>query len=159
MIASPTADIEDEGGRIDSTGGDDLVEHGMWAWVQAPIERREGTALVAGPHMRIDCLHLCFPLGHKRLSFFQHARPAGDVLFVQRFVEAWHWYDSQSPLFALDGKGWIRAPFFPGGVVERDVPVAGQVQGKESQRGRDARPAVGDDALFRLQAHSPCKCS
>ena len=58
MIASAAADIENERGRADSTSGDDLVEHTVWAWVQALIQRRKGTALVAGPHMPIDRLHL-----------------------------------------------------------------------------------------------------
>jgi hypothetical protein len=65
VIAS--ADIEDERGCIDSTGGGDLVKHGVRAWVQALIQRREGTSFVAGPHMRIDGLHLCFLLWHKRI--------------------------------------------------------------------------------------------
>src|SRR5258708_4675115 len=67
MIASAAADIENERGSVDSAGGGDLVEHSVRAWVQALIERREGTALVAGPHMCIDRLHLCFLLWHKRI--------------------------------------------------------------------------------------------
>jgi hypothetical protein len=67
MIASPTADIEDERGSADSTGGDDLVEHTVWAWVQALIQRREWASLVAGPHMRIDGFHLCLLLRHARM--------------------------------------------------------------------------------------------
>jgi len=81
MIASATTDIEEERGSADSTGGGDLVKHAVRAWLQALIERRERTSLVAGPHMRIDLLHLCFPLRHERLSFFQHAGYVGDVLY------------------------------------------------------------------------------
>src|SRR5258708_25794344 len=67
MIASAAADIEDQRGSVDSTGGDDLVEHAVRARAQALIERREGTSLVAGPHMRIDRLHLCSLLMHEHL--------------------------------------------------------------------------------------------
>ena len=67
VIASSATDIEDERGSADSTGGGDLVKHGVRAWVQALIERREGTSLVAGPHMGIDRLHLRFFLRHERI--------------------------------------------------------------------------------------------
>jgi hypothetical protein len=73
VIASAAADIEDARGGADSAGGCHLVEYGVRAWVQALIERREGTSLVAGPHMRIDRLYLRFPLGHERLSYFFRA--------------------------------------------------------------------------------------
>lgn len=50
MIASPTADIEDTPGSNDPTCGGNVVEHRVWVWVQALIERREGASLVAGPY-------------------------------------------------------------------------------------------------------------
>ena len=33
----------------------------------------------------------------------------------------------------LDGTRWVGAPFFPGGVVEGEIAVAGEIEGEESK--------------------------